>query len=665
MFNRFHTIRSKLLFYFAIFLVITFTIILANFWFDKRKERIDQLALNLQAINLNTQIISRLESEFFKDETINPQFYINHQSKYLQQRDSLIKKVQQDLKLLEKNQEVASFNIDQNIEEIIRQYNEYEKIFRQLIKVIKYRGFKDYGLEGRMRAYIHRAEDSSKVHLFDQSKVLMIRRHEKDFILRKQPQYIEKLTEAVDQFQLYVKAKVWPTKVKYQLQDDLEHYKELFIELAKTEAIIGYNNKLGLRRDLRVLAANIKIKLEKLNKVIIEDSKNLETQITATLLLIMAFCVVLIILLGYTITRMLSRPIRRLSRSMAEVIQSNFSKNSTLLKFHTQDEIGTLSRDFAYMLETVHSTMDEIRQKSAKIEEKQKLLMDSLRYAKQIQQAILPEAYEFDEVFQDYFIIFLAQQVVSGDFYWLHQRGNKTFLAVVDCTGHGVPGAFMSMIGNTLLHEIVNEKNLEEPALILEVLHLEIRIALRQEQKKNDDGMDIGLCLIEDTSHEQGFKQITFAGARRPLLYSLGQAQINLPVTDHLDSSINIHNPTTLIKSTKTTSLVEEVIPKKLFAIKGTKRSIGGLHRYEDRPFTNQVVHLPKGTTLYLTSDGYTDQHNIKREKYGRHRLNELLGTLSHLPLSQQKTALLHELQQHMDDEVPQRDDITILGIQL
>lgn len=662
MFNIFHTIRSKLLFYFAIFLVITFTIILANFWFDKRKERIDQLALNLQAINLNTQIISRLESEFFKDETINPQFYINHQSKYLQQRDSLIKKVQQDLKLLEKNQEVASFNIDQNIEEIIRQYNEYEKIFRQLIKVIKYRGFKDYGLEGRMRTYIHRAEDSSKIHLFDQSKVLMIRRHEKDFILRKQPQYIEKLTKAVDQFQLYIKTKVWPTKVKYQLQDDLKHYKELFIELAKTEAIIGYNNKLGLRRDLRSLADNIKIKLEKLNKVITEDSKNLETQITATLLLIMAFCVVLIILLGYTITRMLSRPIRRLSRSIAEVIQSNFSKNSTLLKFHTQDEIGTLSRDFAYMLETVHSTMDEIRQKSAKIEEKQTLLMDSLRYAKQIQQAILPEAYEFDEVFQDYFIVFLAQQVVSGDFYWLHQRGNKTFLAVVDCTGHGVPGAFMSMIGNTLLNEIVNEKNLEEPALILEVLHLEIRIALRQEQTKNDDGMDIGLCLIEDTPNDQDFKQITFAGARRPLLYSLGQAQASLPIADHLGFSINTSAPTTLIKST---SLVEEVIPKKLFAIKGTKRSIGGLHRYEDRPFANQVVHLPKGTTLYLTSDGYTDQHNIKREKYGRHRLNELLGTLGHLPLPQQKTALLHELQQHMDDEVPQRDDITILGIQL
>ncbi|OJJ20867.1 hypothetical protein BKI52_09810 [marine bacterium AO1-C] len=666
---RFHTIKSKLLFYFAIFLVITFTIIATNFWFDQKKEKIEQIALQLQSINLNTQIINRLESEFFKDEIINPQFYITGNSKYLKQRDSLLIQVRKALKSLENNQETASFNINNKIDSIVSHYNEYESIFAQLVNLIKHRGFKDYGLEGYMRDAIHRVEDSGKVHLPNRHKltVLMIRRHEKDFILRKQPFYIDYLNKEVNKLRSYVKTSVWPTRVQYRLDGDLELYQELFIALAEVEATIGYNNGQGIRQDLKILAENIKVKLDRFNQVIMVSSQALESQITITLFLIMTACLVLIVILGYTITRMLSRPIRRLSNSIGEVIQSNFSRNNKLLQLDTKDEIGMLSKDFAYMLETVHSTMDEIRQKSAKIEEKQTLLMDSLRYAKQIQQAILPEAYEFEGVFQDYFIIFKAQQVVSGDFYWLHQRGNKTFIAVVDCTGHGVPGAFMSMIGNTLLHEIVNEKNLEEPALILEVLHLEIRIALRQEQKKNDDGMDIGLCLIEDIPEKSNDRQVTFAGARRPLLYSMAQTQsyysANQPNISIHSLSYQSHQMQS--SSSKNKAPIEEVVEGKLFTIKGTKRSIGGLHRYEDRPFTNQVIQLPKGTILYLTSDGYTDQHNIKREKLGRHRLNELIGAVSHLTLPQQKTALINELDRHMKNEVPQRDDITILGVQI
>lgn len=659
-----------MLFYFAIFLVITFTIIAANFWFDQKKEKIEQIALQLQSINLNTQIINRLESEFFKDEIINVDFHVQGKSKYLSQRDSLLTQVRFSLKSLENNPETASFNIKSKIDSIVNFYNEYEGIFTQLVAIIRHRGFKDYGLEGYMRAAIHQVEDSGKVHLPDRHKVtvLMIRRHEKDFILRKQSRYIDSLNKEVKKLRAYVKTSVWPTRVKYRLDGDLQLYQELFMTLAEAEATIGYNNDQGIQRDLKVLAKNIKVKLDKLNKVILESSKNLEDRITFTLFLIMTACLVLIVILGYTITRMLSRPIHRLSSSIGEVIQSNFSKNSKLLKLDTKDEIGMLSKDFAYMLETVHFTMDEIRQKSAKIEEKQTLLMDSLRYAKQIQQAILPEIYEFEEVFQDYFIVFMAQQVVSGDFYWLHQRGKKNFIAVVDCTGHGVPGAFMSMIGNTLLHEIVNEKNIEEPALILEVLHLEIRIALRQEQKKNDDGMDISLCLIEDIPEKPNYRQITFAGARRPLLYSTTLAQPYFADTraNAVEvESLSYQSHSVIGKSAKNKAPIEEVVEGKLYNIKGTKRSIGGVHRYEDRPFTNQVVQLPKGSTIYLTSDGYTDQHNVKREKYGRHRLNELIGAVSHLPLTQQKTALINELERHMGGEVPQRDDITIVGIQI
>ncbi|WP_299457266.1 SpoIIE family protein phosphatase [uncultured Microscilla sp.] len=662
MFKQFHTIRSKLLFYFAIFLVLTFTIILTNFWFDKRKDTIDAIAARLQNINLNTQIISRLESEFFKDEIINPQFYKTHQSTYLTQRDSLVDRVRTDLKNLAKTHELASTEVANNIEDIVAQYQRYDTIFSNIITLIQFRGFKNYGIEGKMRQYIHQAEDSSKVHLYDQSHILMIRRYEKDFILRKQPMYIAKVKKAVKALQGIVKKEVWPTKVKYQLTLDLQNYLELFDKLTAAEAAIGFRNNMGLRQQLKLLAKAMNSNLATLNQVVRQRSHRLERQITATLVLIMAFCVGLIVLLGYTITRMLSRPIRQLSASIGEVIRSGFSHDRSLLRFDTKDEIGLLSKDFAYMLDTVHFTMDEIKQKSAKVEEKQALLMDSLRYAKQIQQAILPEYHEFENVFKDYFVLFLAQQVVSGDFYWLLQRGNKTFVAVVDCTGHGVPGAFMSMIGNTLLNEIVNEKNVEEPALILEVLHLEIRTALRQAQKKNDDGMDVCLCLIEQLPQSPRCKKVTFAGARRPLLYSVASVEPELLNNPTKETDVSAYNATVATIEKQITANKE---PTTLHIIKGTKRSIGGVHHYENRPFLNHQVILPENTVLYLTTDGYADQHNPQREKYSRQRLYTFIETIARMPLGQQKKALNNELEQHMVDAVPQRDDITIVGIKL
>jgi serine phosphatase RsbU (regulator of sigma subunit) len=659
-FNKFQTIRSKLLFYFAIFLVLTFTIILTNFWFDQRKDNLDTIATHLQNVNLNTQMISRLESEFFKDETINPEFYKTQQSTYLAQRDSLIRQVQQDLQTLKQTSEIASAEVVDNIEHIIAQYRRYDTIFSKIITLIHFRGFKNYGIEGKMRRYIHKAEDSSKVYLYDQSHILMIRRYEKDFILRKQPIYITKVRAAVKTLQGIVKKEVWPTKVKYQLTLDLQNYLVLFDKLTAAEAAIGFKNNLGLRRKLKALAQNMHTNFATLNKVVLRRSTLLEQQITATLVLIMAVCVGLIVVLGYTITRMLSRPIRQLSTSIGEIIRSDFSHDRSLLRLDTKDEIGLLSKDFAYMLDTVHFTMDEIKQKSAKVEEKQALLMDSLRYAKQIQQAILPENHEFEKIFQDYFVLFLAQQVVSGDFYWLLQRGNKTFVAVVDCTGHGVPGAFMSMIGNTLLNEIVNEKNVEEPALILEVLHLEIRTALRQAQKKNDDGMDICLCLIEHLP-QSIYKKITFAGARRPLLYSTTAVAPELIKPAKVQSHV--------AQSAATIATLEQPLvdenTHKLGVIKGTKRSIGGVHHYENRPFVNHEIVLPKDTVLYLTTDGYADQHNPKREKYSRQKLYKLMGTIANMPLEQQKQALNNELQQHMTADTSQRDDITIVGLKL
>nr|MCU0393503.1 SpoIIE family protein phosphatase [Thermoflexibacter sp.] len=220
------------------------------------------------------------------------------------------------------------------------------------------------------------------------------------------------------------------------------------------------------------------------------------------------------------------------------------------------------------------------------------------------------------------------KDIVSGDFYWLLPLEHATFLALVDCTGHGVPGAFMSLIGNNSLNEIVNQKNIYSPAQILEELNNSIRKALRQAHTDNDDGMDVALCAISKPDQDGQIK-VTFAGAKRNMIY------------------------------------YNQNESKELLEIKGDKKTVGGFFK-ENRitQFTNQEVILQKGDIIYLFTDGLTDQTNPQQEKLGSVKLKELLKENLHLSLDQQQTTILQELNLHRQD-ADQRDDMTLIGIKL
>ena len=160
----------------------------------------------------------------------------------------------------------------------------------------------------------------------------------------------------------------------------------------------------------------------------------------------------------------------------------------------------------------------KIRSQKNKIEEQRDILdlqnqniNASIQYAQNIQRAILPVQNQISNLFES-FIIYRPKDIVSGDFYWFTQINNTAFLAAVDCTGHGVPGAFMSMIGNSHLNEIVIEKQITNPAKILTLLNEKIIVSLRQDETANKDGMDVCFISIDLKSNE-----ITFSGAKRPL----------------------------------------------------------------------------------------------------------------------------------------------------
>lgn len=274
---------------------------------------------------------------------------------------------------------------------------------------------------------------------------------------------------------------------------------------------------------------------------------------------------------------------------------------------------------------------EEILAQRDELEAHNRHINDSIIYAQTIQQAILPDLSQSLGNIFEYFLIYRPKELVSGDFYWVSHAGPKSnpnekiFIAVVDCTGHGVPGAFMSLIGSRLLSEIVNEKKIFNPANILTELSASIKVALHQNVSESFDGMDIALCLIE--SKPNGMFSVTFAGANRPIFcYSKAENRIQ--------------------------------------TLKGNRKSIGGLLPDVDLEFTNWRIPMHKGDMIIMYTDGLTDQNNSLKRKFTTARFQTYLLANIEKPLDEISSILLQEFDEFIGNE-PQRDDITILGIRL
>jgi serine phosphatase RsbU (regulator of sigma subunit) len=261
------------------------------------------------------------------------------------------------------------------------------------------------------------------------------------------------------------------------------------------------------------------------------------------------------------------------------------------------------------------------RQKE-EIQKKNEAIMSSLQYAQRIQSAIHPAEKKVEETLGEFFVLYKPKDIVSGDFYWVGQTGDVVIVAAVDCTGHGVPGAFMSMIGGSLLRQIIMEKGITNPAEILMRMDSGVRKFLRQEETQNRDGMDMGLCVIDKPN-----KLLHFSGAKNPCLY---------------------------VKNGK----IEEV--------KGSKQAVGGaVSKKLNDPFKTTTINLEVGTYVYLLSDGFQDQFGgAENKKFGFSNLKRLLASLSGLPSHEQKEELEKTFEAWRGD-YKQIDDILIFGFRL
>lgn len=273
--------------------------------------------------------------------------------------------------------------------------------------------------------------------------------------------------------------------------------------------------------------------------------------------------------------------------------------------------------------EKVEERTAEIASQKKEIEEKNNDITASIRYAKRIQDAILPPDALVRTHLPKTFVLFKPKDIVSGDFYWLSHKKDKVLFAAVDCTGHGVPGAFMSIVGHNLLDQIVSEQGLTQPSEILDALNKSVSDTLRQTSTEEHvkDGMDISLCSFDHIT--QTFE---WAGAFNPL-YLIRKGEI--------------------------------------IETKADKFPIGNLKVGEQKKFTNHVIPLVKGDTLYVFSDGFADQFGGPKGKKLKYSVfKEMLLSIQQLDMEEQGSYLNKAIEE-WKGELEQVDDILIIGTRL
>jgi len=388
--------------------------------------------------------------------------------------------------------------------------------------------------------------------------------------------------------------------------------------------------------------------------------------VNATLGILRAVIVCVIVVAVFTV--MITRPLLRLSRGIAVVRPD--APGAGLLSMprgHERDELGLLVRAFNHLLcafqrgleqrdaaeaelqaltrdledrvrERTHELeganaalaeeKEETEQAFARLDEAHRdldranrLLVESIQYARRIQTALLPDKNALGDAVKEVHVCWEPLHVVGGDYFWLERIGGKSFLMIVDCTGHGVPGAFMTLVTASALDRILHERHMLQPSEVLTELDAMVRARLRQDHPEadSDDGLDAAICVWD---HEA--MTVTYAGANLPLLYA---GRDGVP-----------HD------------------------IRGTRASLGYATLPPTKPFEDHVIAVEAGMTFYMITDGIPDHMGgAPRRLLGRKRLKDMLAKVQGQPIEAQLTALQDDLDAWRGDE-PRRDDMTLIG---
>jgi serine phosphatase RsbU (regulator of sigma subunit) len=305
-----------------------------------------------------------------------------------------------------------------------------------------------------------------------------------------------------------------------------------------------------------------------------------------------------------------------------------------------EQKVQERTREISEQKEEIQSQRDEIKEQRDMVFAQKKEITDSIDYAQRIQVAVLPRKEYLDKIMPEYFVFYKPKDIVSGDFYWIERMKDSLIVVAADCTGHGVPGAFMSMLGIALLNEQLAKSKIDDPGKILDNLRTRVKVMLAQEGKSEEqkDGMDMTIAIIDKQK-----KELQFAGANSPLFLIRSSSQLT-GSEPGLEASM-------------------ESDGSHLFEFKGDRQPIG--YYWEENKFTSHRVKLRDHDTLYVFSDGFIDQFGGEgRKKYKVNRFKELLLSLQKESMETQKD-MLEDAFESWRGDIEQIDDVCVIGVRI
>jgi serine phosphatase RsbU (regulator of sigma subunit) len=393
---------------------------------------------------------------------------------------------------------------------------------------------------------------------------------------------------------------------KFKDVEEATYNREFAVKSTKASAEAEYGELIRQREEA-----------EKEQKVLQEAATKRQRMITCFFIV----CIVLAGLLAFIIWKGLHKKRKNnelLAKQKAEISQKN-------------NELKLQNQKIMSQRDEIMAQRDEIETQRSQLSEANARITASIRYAQRIQTAAVPSEEMMNKIFGECMIFWRPLNIVSGDFYWATQTGEYKLVTAADCTGHGVPGAFMSMLGVSTLNDIAAQKNIESESItaagILNELRDKIIAALRQSgpQRETQDGMDMALCIINREKNE-----LQYAGANRPLWF---------------------------IRNGELTEYKADRMPV-------------GYHIRKTGLFTNHIIKIESGDTVYMSSDGLSDQFGGENgiSKFGTKQLKELLVKISTLPFNAQKEVIEQAIDgwraaQDFQNPAPQLDDQILLGL--
>jgi signal transduction histidine kinase len=373
MLGSFHSLKQKLLFSFLFFTLITILVAFSSYWFYRKTKEVTTTANHVEQILLNFLRIIKIEQDFVNYETINAHFYQTQQSPYLTSHQKLTSQTKADLQKLILQNEIGIFSIQGDslrnyVQQSLYELKIYEQNFDKWVKLLIERGFKDEGLEGKMRSKIHFIEQSKAG--ITEAEMLTLRRHEKDYFLRKDSTYtikhnqlINKLLDSIQKNPLLIE------DVKENIMTQLQEYHLFFKKIVAIESLLGENSKSGIKGEMRKRSSKIVFLLENFLGQINQKAQDIQQSYVVSFLIIIIISIVLSLIAAYWFASLITRPVAKLSDFIRHTVTNNFSPKIPLIQYNSHDEIGRLTTDFNIMLKEMQQKFHEINEKNNELEQ--------------------------------------------------------------------------------------------------------------------------------------------------------------------------------------------------------------------------------------------------------------------------------------------------------